>query len=344
MLNYMKLIIYLSVIIFLFFSCHSQKNENLNLIQFEKKKEVSLTAENGIKNFPYSYRLSEDSLYHTLYNRITKQLVTYNLYTGKVIEEIPFDFFKFQDLKAFKYYNKDSIFLAFNASAISRSHFHDSSVMIINNIGEIKKVFNFKNSPVCCSYNHFSVIDSFISLPAPFTELYYHDNKIFFSLMKIKHKIGNSFSEKIKLPIAGHYDLIDDKIITYDELKGIPFFKEGRFYHRLNKITQIVLSNKNIPIMAFGHTSLIYKYNYEQNKKSIYRIKSELVDTIKPNKECETENCKDYFNAFYGKIYYDKYRKQYYRFVTLPVKKEDSPYRKNNRKKSLIVADTRNYS
>lgn len=335
----MKSILYFFLSFLFFASCQSQNKNTLNIIKFKLIKKSKLIPKNGIKPFPSSYRNINDSIYITFNSDNKKKLITYNLTSKKITEIIPINYFDNQNLSAFNYHNKDSIFLAFNASAISRNQFHDSSVMIINNHGKISKIFDFKNSHVFCSYNPFSTIDSSVILPTPFSEISYSNNNLYFGFLKRNYKIGYSKSENIKLPIAGHYNLSKNKLIEYNNLKEIPFFKEGRYYHKLNKIIQIILSNDNLPIIAFGHTSLIYKYDTKQKKKYSYKIKSILVDTVKPNNKCKTGKCKDYYNAFYSKIYYNKYLKQYYRFISLPSLKDDTPYRKNHRKKTLVITD-----
>ncbi len=121
-------------------------------------------------------------------------------------------------------------------------------------------------------------------------------------------------------------------------MNKFPFFKTGRYYYRLNSFSFLTISNKNNPIYSFRHTPLLYEYDYKKNIIHKHRIKSVLVDTILPNKEYK-KKMDDIYNAQYNTMYYDKYKKQYYRFVTLAAKENDIPFRKNNRKISMIVAD-----
>ncbi len=332
-LNLLLFIVYSLIIT----NCSFQSQKKMNIVKFYKQKSKRINIENGIKFFPLSYYEKKDSVFIVLNN--DKQLTTYSLETGEKINEININYFKYQSLMSYKYLNKDSIILLFNSSSISNYNYHDSAFMIINNQGEIKKIFNFKDTPVRCSYNNIKSSFETMTIPSAFSDIYFSDNKVFFSISRQYIKPGDSISESVNLPYGGHYDLIDNKLITYNKLNHHPYFAQGRYYKRLYSSVFITMSNKKLPIYGFRHTSIIYEYDYKKDVKHQHKLKSALVDTIKPD-TVYMEKYVDTYNAQYNNFYYDKYRKIYYRFVTLAAKKDETPFRKNHRKISMLVADT----
>lgn len=319
-------------------SCSTKIGKNnISLLTLKKEREISILSDSHIESYPLFYFENDSCIYFTSDNE--KKLISFDINTGNKKNEIDINFFKYQQLLSFYYLNDDSVFLAFNSAFISHNEYQDSSVMLINNKGKIKKVFSFEDSPILSSYNSNKNINSLALAPPPFADLYYYNNKVFFSLLKYLYNTpGDSLQESIKIPLAGHQDLIKNKFVGYNNLKGIPYFKKGRYYHRNYRLVFLALTPENYPLIAFRHTPILYEYNYNNKTYKTHRIKSLLVDTIIPDNS-PIEACSIYNQAFYGKLIYDKYRHLYYRFIQLPAN-NNSPSRKNNPKISMIVADT----
>ena len=146
-MNYMKKSIFNKLVIFTLFysltiSCNTKivKN-NISLLTLKKEKEISILSDSHIETYPLFYFENDSCIYFS--NNNEKKLISFSLNTGDKINEININFFKYQQLLTFYYLNNDSIFLAFNSAFISHNEYQDSSVMMINNKGKIKKIFSF---------------------------------------------------------------------------------------------------------------------------------------------------------------------------------------------------------
>ena len=332
--NRMKIKNILIFVILLFITSCTQKQ--LSIVVFEHVKDYELDLTKQGKNIPYIVQIREldtATILHVYYNY--PEIVSYDLKTEKIIEKIDINFFENQQLLSFKYHNKDSIFLFFNAAENS-GYNHDSTILMINNKGDINKSYSFEGAPVWCSENPRYPRDSVAYASQLFRILSFYKGKIFVPLKKYTRQgTGDSLFFVNTFPLGGHIDIKQDTFISH-HLFEIPFYKIGNYYPKAIGIQMIEISNNGNILYYFTHTDVILEYNLKNKTVISHRAKSFFVDSISP-KNKPTEN---YSDGYYSFMRYNPYRKQYVRTVILPTPEHASNYQKNVPKFSLMLLDT----
>jgi len=336
--------ILLFIIITISFSCSYKNRDKLyfdfnkeikiiKIVEFEKFKSIEIPFDTLMK---YEFKkVNESNFIISGYKNNTNKIYTYfiNIKTNKVIKKI-IDFqFDLSEPYDFGYINKDSIFLLYPPAY--RNFYHDSILLLINDKGELKKSYSFNNVPVLCKNNpQYENSDEAIYLNSNIYEPYtFIDDKIFMMYSNKTSVLGDPAYSNILS--AGYIDTKTEKF--YPIKFEYPDIEYGKTYFpEYNKYFVSVLGKKDHILYGFYYTPTIIDYNYKTDKFEKHSIKSSIYDTIYPSlteKDVPGGFDFDIPHPKYFNLYYDKFRKLYFRIIMAP--------KEYNRKFSVIINDER---
>ncbi len=320
-------------------------NEKINIIQFFKtSKSLSLPL------FPNQYRapvfcqsyLREDSLLVMLHDPTNKQLLEYYTKTNKIIHRIPVDHFRVTNDLVFRYVNKDSIFLCYNASH-RFNYFHDSTVKHINYEGELISTPSFTGAPVSLMENKKSLDPNNESYVFNvYWGLIYHNGKLLMNMDAMNFGLGDSLYHSKKFPVGGHLDLKKNNFSSHSV-----YFpgRNGDYYPTDFSVPHVCVGHNGKLIYGFKNSANLYEYNLKNDELDLHRIKSSMIDTIKPLQLEKVEIFykrpeSDPFQASFYSIIYDEINQQYLHLATLPIDEEDSNSQNQSPIQYAVVTDT----
>ena len=304
----------------LFFNACKGQEESMTEVHFEIDSILKLER----KEFqsPYSvtmhYRQAEQLEYLSVYNHGAKEIISYAMNTGKIVEIIPVKHSWEDKVFAFRYVNKDSIFVLFNPN-YRRGGIHDSILVRIDHHGTIKDAYSFKNAPVHHRENPYFDKDSMASVGM--LELAYFNANIAFTLKREYCLPGDTLFAQYHFPIGGHFNTLD-KTLTLHKIEH-PSKKIGTYYANDANAPYLSLSAKGNPLYSFRHTDAVYEYDPKTQTNIKYTTLSVLIDSIHPLAmphyiSSNDRPSMDNTQPFYGRVVYDRYRDKYYRTLSIP--------------------------
>ncbi len=214
------------------------------------------------------------------------------------------------------YINDDSIFIIENTT--KSFGFHDSAVLQINYAGKIIRNYNFDSSLFITRNNYLSKNqDSAFCIASNYKSWNnFYDGKLFLHI----DSYINAFGEKDckNVPIIGYIDTKADTFATLDIHYPAVNFGQEFFPYEFKYFNSTIDDKANL-ILSFPYTPemIVYNINDKTQKKVI--LKSKLVDTVYSFSNINEVDHNWQFNyPMYDAVYYDKYRKYYYRLLRLP--------------------------
>ena len=336
----MKKILIIPSVLILFCSCREKEDHNIedsyNLYETDSIKQFALGDKTSINSF---YKLqstyTNDTTYIYFFDNYKNELWLYNTlnpkkkYQKKISFKGPNSISKSSQNHAIL--NRDNFenFIIYEANSRSFNFFKDDT---LHNRIKLEKLYK----------NHEKKLVSWYGPPIPENILIKGDSLLF----PINNQISRIESAKVK-------DFFNYGILDYSNEDLSLFLKTPKLYLSGNwgaksavHSTPFHCFNKdeNIIIVGFSGDENIYKINLDKTKDQSnfikeYKAKSNLIENIKPN----IKNNNDFkenraFSAttpHYTNIYYDRYRKIYYRFVTHGVSMKK--YKKGIHRKDFSV-------
>lgn len=307
----------------------NKNNESIKIVDFEKVKEIEIPYDTILK---FEVKEIDSNLIIAGLARGKNKVYIYNLTqnTRKVVSfEAPH-----QHPWDFGYINNDSIFILYSAS--DNNWKHDSTFLLIDNSGRVKKSYSFEGANVETNDNSLDYVgdNGVVWVSNFYEEFNFRNDKAFLHFSSKAKYLGESaYSE---LPIAGYINTAENKYYPLDV--SYPSIEFGsHFYNASDKRFFSILGQDDNLLFAFRYTPKIVKYDIQTKQKEQVEIKSKVFDTIYPTLSSQEIPKGFDFSMPYPKYFtikYNKYQQLYYRFVLLP-----QPYNKDYRY-SIIVADS----
>jgi len=185
-------------------------------------------------------------------------ITVYDIKNNKVAYTIPLPFINLREVYNpifFKAFSLDSIFVMFDGNHVG----YDSSMILINKKGEIKKVYNIDHYYIRTSKNP---NPKTILFPSIYAKDVYENNKVCFSFSR--HTINND----TLLPVVGYYDIKNEKLVVCKNLN----LKKDNYY--------CTFIDSNIICISPSKSTNIYLWNISNNSIVQKEIKSKLVDSL----------------------------------------------------------------
>jgi len=279
-------------------------------------------------SLPYNSTMQyiDDSLnsYFSFFNEVNQSIYYYN-YNSKDLDKI----WKvnYSDTKFDAHYivSHDSIFL-----------YNSGSCMLY--------LFNYEG--VLLNQFHFNPFETdSIVLPYPYLRTYLPIISTDDNLYLSGYMLGETNAEFRKTTFK--YDTNKNKVeylIDFPEIYNK--YNWGATYYYV--ISKSYNPDENKIIISFPLCHDLYLYNLEEKTVSNYYSGSNYIDNIKPYSANKTENIDakkrlDYYieNSSYVLVFYDKYKKLYYRIAALPLDNTNESKGSiwKERQYSLIVLD-----
>ena len=312
---------YLSLLfLFIVASCSAQEIP-IRIVNFDYKKEIVLPRKERQHPFPYApqYRYEGGKNLLTFYNYEFGELLTYNLDTRKIVEEVPLKFGWKDDVWAFNYFSGDSIFVLYNGASRKRYN-HDSTLIRVNKKGELLDAYSFKDAPVWCTENPRYPEDS-VGYVATM-KLGVDKEHIYLPLPRYKNGLGDTSFHENSIPISGHIHTQQNKF--YPHTIGYPIEQQGLYYPKdIERFTMTPISSDKV-VYSFYPFANLYEYNTYTREVYTHLAKSYFIDSIIPFTEYLPKSSsrprEDPKQGRYWELIYDPYKELYYRFVTIPYK------------------------
>lgn len=321
------------------------ENQEINVVNFiktdTKLKLPLLPNQFRAPLFCQSY-WRNDSLLVMLHDPSNKTLIEYFSLTGEVVHKIPVDHYKVTNDMVFRYVNRDSIFLCYNSSH-RPNYFHDSTVKRINYNGDLLSAPSFKGAPV-------SLVDSKNTLD-PDKEAYifnlywgliYHDKKLLMNMDAMNYGVGDTLYHTIKFPVGGHLDLEKNNFSVHSvHFPGKP----GDYYPTDFSIPHVCVGHNGNLVYGFQNSPNLYEYDLNNDDLVTHKLKSSLIDTIKPMQLEKIEVFyerpeSDPLQGSFKAIIYDDVNYQYLHFANLPFVENASNKNYRNPIRYVLVTDT----
>lgn len=305
----------------------SEQTEKIKIAELKLIRNFELPIENPKYNVPNDEQILETDtgtfLILTFHNY--SKIFVYDLEKEKKVDEIPLSK---PDLRSFYYLNPDTIFLFYSPHS-NLYYNHDSSLVMINQKGKIKKAYSWKDAPVWCTEKERTYEDSISYAFLYFQKLAYSHGKIMMPFIASSQKMfGDSLFITDKRANVGLFDTKADK---FTPLQQVPYpALTGKFYYPYTMRQKLLCTTHNEEfLISYQYTPEMYHYSQKTNKIDKVCLKSTVLDSILPFYEPEIPA--GYKVPEYFGIRYDKYRNNYIRYVAFqPI------YGKG----TFIVADT----
>lgn len=277
-------------------------------------------------------------------NNLKKGMVgLYDINTGLLIKKIYYPQMHNQVFIALKYVNRDSIFV-FCESAYSSNGVQDSTFFMGNDKGNVIKVYPFESESVILQTRkkYKKETDSLGSLTyaihsdaipiSSHGDVYFHYRKFGFLGTENRKKYRNT-------PSVCSYNLKTEKI-AFIPIKYPSYVFDYNWYSDSYEIGIIGLGLDESPIMSYGFSSNIY--SFEDGKVKEYYCPTHLFDSIKPIPSNKIVKPSTLYNeqGRYNWTYTDFYKKQYYRFLGLPVDTTASLSEQGKERFGMMILDS----
>ena len=299
----------------------SDTSEVFPELQFKKVGSISLplspTQKWGSRGIGQFYHNGDPFIYS--FDEPKKELSIYDVQKKSRVRIIPISPFNDQrdNLWSLYVHNLDSIFIQLNA-AKHPSYWHDSTLMLLNSLGEIEKVFDLSSAPIWTSDQPDIPEDSAYYI-AGFS-LGYHDGKICLPMSRWSVGIGDTlFSNPGSHPI-GFLDISGQRDTFY-----FPSFETpttiGEYFPFQCQMPKFSRDAKNHLVLSFMHTPNFWVLDDSANTK--FRLASVAFDSMPPLSlgtwvpRWDRKVAPGSGSYSYPK--YDPYRNCYWRVVTYPI-------------------------
>lgn len=292
------------LIVAFFASC---KVENKTMLEYKKVKTVQLENSSGI--FALGQQIAQIEDVETLILGCDDyRLRFYDLEKNLLIHEIKLDA---AVLSAFRYINKDSIFILYGNKRSEQGLIDTNFFVLMNYEGEITKSVSIINPLIRTNETQAISSDDALYPTLSTSEISIFENKVFFFLDKVNPmNIGSlSFMENPS-PIVSVLDLSTDSLTVSDAL-WYPGIRERVFYPSDFAPMYYTQSHNNLPLIRFYYSSIIYEWDYKNDKIREIPMKTQFCDTILPL-DHETRYSDNNIDGMYLQIHYDPYRELYF--------------------------------
>lgn len=305
-----------------------QSNENNHSLKKTGSKEFPLDEDTGPVSLDVNYVENETGGLYVHFNSYRSKFLLYNYSTGTLKKKISF-IKTYPPPSCANFYNCDTIIFIYDSER--------NIIILLDSLGnEFRKIdtnvekFNFTKRSISCK---------------TFNPLLFRGDKIFYS--HLLYTEGYPKSSKYELSLGGAFNIntgIRDNFIYFPDF----YFQANWGYTNYRQIYHCF--NEDEMIVSFAAADFLYKYSLNTYSLDSVRATSQYIKKIEPlstKSEINTnlEKSARYFasNPSYGPVYYDKYRKVYYRFAELPRKKGEfdpnDPMGSVRKPQSIIILD-----
>lgn len=315
----MKTYPFLFLLIIFFNSC----NQRANLVSSEKLYTKKFSLPEGVRQpDAMQYRQFTDGKnILSLYFIGKKSIVNYDFKTGEIIDTFALD--DSRTISGFYIHNKDSIFLLRSPNPTNASH--DSSLVLTDSSGEIKKCYSFEEAPVFTNKRPFtqkSELADYAWASLGFDNLYFADNKLFFKLGNGSELFYNKLKER-PFPIGGHINVKTDSFVAHS-ISQKHAGKNVGYPNDAFTRAHFTLNDENEIVYGFSYFDSVFIYSPETGK-----LKKRHTTFSKIPQKYDFSGKKLPLNRFflphYKNIVYNPYKKEYYRFATKRAGNKNSP-------------------
>ena len=292
-----RLSLFLILILFLW-SCNNKTYVTVDKTIFTDSLYINKNT-NYTSSVCYDFLIENDTAFELILWRNSyycdSVITVYDIKNNKVAYTIPLPFNNILQVFSpifFKAYSLDSIFVIFDGNHIG----YDSSMVLINRKGKIKKVFNVNNEYIRTTNNS---NPKTILFPKIYAREVYENNKVCFSLRRY-----TTYNDSL-LPVVGYYDIKNEKMVVCKNLN----LKEDNYY--------CSFIDTNIICISPSKSSIVYIWNISNNKIFKKDFKSKLVDNSLLTKNIPFYN-KEYESLIYLEV--NKHLRTNYlvRLIVLP--------------------------
>lgn len=216
--------------------------------------------------------------------------------------------------------NEDSVFCIYSGyHDDNQDYVTDSSFVLSDSKGKIKKVYKLFGSALSATYNSKYIqsdlsADIMCNLYEPFC---FKDNKLFVFFSPNGSVLGEMQQENISL--AGYIDLKTEKFHSLEVY--YPDINFGYdYYHYMIKDFFVTFSHDGDLLFSFRYTPTMLKCNYKTGVVETIKVNGSVVDTVFPSKTINDVPTVIFPMPYPDNwtINYDKFRHVYYRTTLLP--------------------------
>lgn len=307
------------------------KNHNIENIHFLLKtgsKEFPLDEDTGPVSLDVNFIENETGGLYVHFNSYRSKFLLFNYSTGTLEKKISFIKKYYQPTWA-NFYNCDTIVFIYDSER--------NIVTLLDSLGnEIRKIdtnvekFNFTRRSISCK---------------TFNPLLFRGDRIFYS--RLLYTEGSPKSSKYELCLGGAFNIntgIRDNFIYFPDF----YFQANWGYTNYRQLYHCF--DEDEMIVSFPAADFLYKYSLTTYSMDSVRATSKFIGKIKPlskrsGLKTNLEKSARFYasNPSYGPVYYDKYRKVYYRFAELPRKRAEfdpnDPMGSVMKSQSIIILD-----
>lgn len=305
--NMRNIIIICVLLLFVLAAESCSEKSNPYIFDFELLKKAEIKLENVDRNYGYFYFVEINNSNVLIFCNY-KSISFYDVDLGTKIKEIKTD--KERILQSVKFINKDSIFIYYHHKEWRYDAIYAGQFQLIDINGKIKKIYHYKVDSADLKDRKLDINE--IMPPSLYNSqgLLTSSNNVFFS--PYSRQIGNIGTKEFienKMPLLMFYDTEKENFYVSKQ-ENFPYIKEGMYYPSDFNIINYSMSDKGFPLIRFFYSSVLFEWDYKNDKLIEYPLKSRLYDTIPPLQVATSSS--NNIEAKYIQNCYDQYRKQHY--------------------------------
>jgi hypothetical protein len=293
------------------FSKESEKGVPRNILDFDlvpsEILRLAIDDSTSLKTYNLSCHNTDSVELLLVENRIKNSIDYYDIDNSKYLFslKLPVEGPNAIDIRGFSVVGHDSLL------AFSKNTFRGS--LLVNTKGEILKRYAFN------SYHNEGITNhaSYTRMPD-----FYFDNKGYSLIVPLRDFRDPSMFNDTFLEMKVDFRAEELSFLPI----GYPESYKDHTWSMSHAIPSRIMNDKHEFVYSFGIEPNIYVYDIEGNLILTKYAASEMAEVIEPfdkSSPASKENLMYLLeNTFYSDIFYDKYRKVYYRFVKHPIKEE----------------------
>jgi len=315
-------------------------------LTFEPVAHYSVPLEYDQMNFPYIPQWVEenDSSFLVVYDEYKRDLKVYLFPEGDWVKTIPLQPFgnNRDDLLSYFYQNKDSIFVVLNA-AYQPHNFHDSTLLMLNDRGEVICDIPLTHAPVWTSAQPDIPHDEvYITKPLG-TQLQFDFPYLFIPLARYGYKPGDPELDTIPSATGGVIDLT----VPFPNFTLQPTYRPsqgGNYYPGDANNVKLAVNGEKQSVYGFSYTDLLLTYDPGSQMVKRFRAPSTISDTIYPLPldtfvPAYDRPQNDRSQLAYRNITFDPFRRQFVRRIVYPITNLANASAKTTQKSGIMVLD-----
>lgn len=271
------------------------------------------------------------------FNDENKTIYKFDLITLQKRDTIPVNILSENEVWSVYYHNKDTVFVAYNASQ-NPGYNHTSTIFQINGSGKVTKNISLKGLPVICDECKSVSREDLEYIAMKYGNLFYKDNKLFIQLETYYSNPGDTAYVSRKHGISAHLDLLKDTSYIH----GL-YLNSGlnAKYPKRYEVVSVCLNENGNPVVSLNYTSSLKEIDVKSGKVLSHKIRSGFGDTLYPYNDSlyKVKPQDDLTQVSMERIFFNPFDNRYYRFTRLPVSDISSIEQKRNPRYGLTVLD-----